>query len=73
MRCPLCKSEMEKGFTDVTFRREKSIIVIEDVPSILCVNCGEAVIDSEISQKAYAIAEREMKRGVVLEFFKFAA
>jgi len=71
--CPLCKSEMKDGFTDLTFRRDKSIIIIEHVPASVCVNCGEAIIDSVISQKTYEIAEGEMKRGVVLEFVKFAA
>lgn len=72
-RCPVCKSEMKDGFTDITFRRERSVIVIEHVPACKCINCGEAVIELTISQKAYEIADREMKRGVILEFRKFAA
>ena len=71
--CPVCKSEMINGYTDITFRRERSVIVIEEVPALECVNCGEAVIETGISQKAYDIADKEMKRGVVLEFYKFAA
>ena len=72
-QCPVCKGDLNNGFTDITFRREKSIIVIEHVPARVCNNCGEAIIDSVISQKTFEIAEQEMKRGVVLEFVKFAA
>lgn len=73
MRCPACKSEMEDGLTELVFKRNRSVIVIEGIPAVVCKQCGEASIDLNSSQTAYELAEREMKRGVSLEFCKFKA
>lgn len=64
---------MEEGKTDLTFRRDRSVVVIEEVPAMVCPQCEEASIDAEVSQKAYEIAEHEIKRGVALEFLKYKA
>lgn len=73
MRCPACKSEMEQGFTELVFKRNRSVVVIENIPAVVCKQCGEASLDMKTSQLAYEIAEREIKRGVSLEFCKFKA
>ncbi len=73
MKCPICKGVLNSGKTDITFKRDRKVIVIENVPALICTNCGEAIVDSSTSQKAYNIAEEEMKRGVTLEFYNFAA
>lgn len=73
LHCPLCKYKMKEGKTELTLKRERSIIVIEDVPAMVCPQCGEASIDASISQLAYEIAEQEIQRGVTLEFCKFRA
>lgn len=71
--CPVCKGRMATGRTDVTFRRERSVVVVEGIPALICEDCGEASIDSETSKAAYRQAENEMQRGVALEFCTFAA
>lgn len=73
LHCPLCKSEMKEGKTELTLKRARSVVVIEDVPAMVCPQCGEASIDASTSQAAYEIAEREILRGVALEFCKFKA
>ena len=73
MKCPACKSEMENGLTELVFKRNRSVIVIEKVPAMVCHQCGEASINFKTSQSAYELAEREMKRGVSLEFCLFQA
>jgi YgiT-type zinc finger domain-containing protein len=69
----LCKANMTKGTTDLTFRRGRSVVIIEGVPALVCQQCEEASIDSSVAQKAYDLAEMEIKRGVTLEFLKFKA
>lgn len=71
MTCPACKSEMESGHTELIFKRNRSVIVIEGVPAVVCKQCGEASIDMKTSQAAYEIADREMKIGISLEFCQF--
>lgn len=62
---------MEEGVTDLTFRRDRSIVVIEEVPAMVCPQCEEASLSSEVSRKAYEIAQEEIARGVALEFLKY--
>lgn len=73
LHCPLCKTKMIKGTTELTLRRDRSIVVIEKIPAMVCPQCGEASIDAVTSQAAYEIAEREILRGVTLEFCSFRA
>ena len=73
LNCPFCKTRMKKGKTELTLKRNRSIVVIEDVPAMVCPQCGEASIDLLISQIAFEMAEKEIQRGVALEFCKFRA
>lgn len=68
MNCPACKTKMEEGKTDLTFRRDRSVAIIEEVPAMVCPQCEEASIDAEVSQKAYEIAEHEIKRELLWSF-----
>ena len=72
-QCPICKGKMERGKTSVTLRRDRSVVVIDEVPADVCQNCEESVIESHIAQIAYELAEKEILRGVSLEFCKFEA
>ena len=71
--CPVCKGKMAPGRTDLTLRRDRSVVVVEDIPALVCEHCGEASLDAETSKAAYDLAEREIRRGVSLEFCTFAA
>lgn len=73
IKCPLCKGTLEEGFTELVFRHERSVVVLEGVPALVCSHCGEASVDSDTAQKSYDKAQEEFKRGVVLEFSKYAA
>ena len=71
MNCPTCKTKMEKGTTDLTFRRDRSVVIIEEVPAMVCPQCEESSLDAQVSRKAYEIAQEEIERGVALEFLKY--
>jgi len=71
--CPMCKGSMTPGRTDATFRRGRSIVIIEGIPALVCDNCGEASLDSKTSKSVYKLAENEIERGVALEFCTYAA
>jgi hypothetical protein len=40
---------------------------------LVCPQCAESSIDVETAQKANELAEQAIKRGVPIEFHKFAA
>jgi len=71
--CVLCRGTTKPGFTDLTLRRGRSVVVVESVPALVCENCGEASLDSTTAQTVHELAEREVARGVALEFCKFSA
>jgi YgiT-type zinc finger domain-containing protein len=73
LNCPACKAEMAIGKTELILKRDRNVVVIEDVPAMVCPQCGEASIDAKNSQAAYSLAESEIQRGVALEFCKFRA
>ena len=72
-KCPICKGEMKKGETDLTMRRERSVVVVESVPALVCQDCGEAVIDATTSQRVYEVAQEEIMGGTALGFRKYEA
>jgi len=71
--CVLCRGTMKSGMTDLTLRRGRSVVVVEAVPALVCENCGEASLDATTAQAVHEIAEREIARGVALEFCKYPA
>lgn len=71
--CVLCRGSMRQGKTDVTLRRGRSVVVVEGVPALVCENCGEASLDAVTAQAVHELAEREIARGVALEFCKYPA
>lgn len=72
-RCPLCRGKMVEGRTDLTLRRGRSVVVVEEVPALVCEECGEPSIEAGTARAAFELAEREAARGVALEFCTFAA
>jgi YgiT-type zinc finger domain-containing protein len=64
---------MAQGTTDVTLRRDRSVVVVQAVPALICGDCGEASMDAETASAVYDLAQKEISRGVALEFCTFAA
>lgn len=73
LHCPVCKAEMQKGKTELILKQDRNVVVIEDVPAMVCPQCGEASIEASVAQAAYTLAGNEIKRGVALEFCKYRA
>jgi len=50
-RCNLCKGTLSEGKTQCMARVRDEIVVIKDVPALVCEQCGEAYYSLEISKK----------------------
>lgn len=62
MKCPFCKSELSEGKTALTFQMElNKIIVVKDVPALICEECGEESIDIKDSK----IVEKQVLKAVL--------
>ncbi len=50
-KCPLCKAEMKPSKTSLPYETgDDSIIVIKDVPAIVCSQCGEFLLKFRLSE-----------------------
>ncbi len=74
MKCVICKTgETAPGKVTVTLQREKTTVLIKDVPAEVCDNCGEYYLSEEISQRVLKQAESAMTNHAELEVLRFAA
>lgn len=47
----LCKGTMEEKTISLDLRVDGELVVIENVPALVCSNCGEAVVTPEVGRK----------------------
>jgi YgiT-type zinc finger domain-containing protein len=53
--CSRCACKMREGEQDFMARVENEIVVIKDVPALICDTCGEVEYTLEISREIYVI------------------
>ena len=56
--CVFCKGDLKEGKHEYLARIEEKIIAISDIPAWICVQCGEAYYDIEISKKIDSIRKK---------------
>ena len=71
MRCPLCKGEMLKGKTILPFGSGNNLLVVKDVPALVCEQCGESFVEIDNVRVVEALVENAKKNGVMLGYIKF--
>jgi len=50
-QCPLCKGPLERKVISYTQPFEHRLCVVENVPAMVCQQCGEIVIDPSTAKK----------------------
>ena len=74
MKCVICKTgQTHPGITTVTLQRDKSVVIIRDVPAEICDNCGEYYLSEDTARRVYADADGTVKRHVEVEIQHYAA
>lgn len=66
-RCPLCGGEKEPGTTTFTVDLSFGVLVVRDVPALVCSQCGEAWIEDEVAAKLEALVADARRRQSVVE------
>jgi len=56
MICFMCKGSMHDGFSNFTADMGKCIVIIKNVPSKICSQCGESSFDDETAIRLEKIA-----------------
>lgn len=74
MECVICKNGiMQDGYVTVTLQRGESVIIIKNVPALVCENCGEYTLSEPVSSRVMEIAEESVSKHVEIEVLQFAA
>lgn len=72
MKCALCKGKMERGKTNLPHEiGEEYLVVIKDVPALVCRQCGEPFIEISVLRVVGKTIETATRAGVTLGFIKY--
>ncbi len=72
MNCPLCKGDMEKGFTSIPFElSDDHFVVVKHVPAFVCSQCSEPYIDMAVAREIEKLIADAEKKGVVLGVIQY--
>lgn len=66
-RCPLCGGDKQGGVTTFTVDLDSGVVVVRDVPALVCMQCGAAWIDDSVAAKLEDIVIDARRRGIVVE------
>ena len=63
---------MQKGKTSMPYETGKNkLIVVKDVPALICEQCGESYIESSVLKRVQKILETVEKSGIILGFLEY--
>lgn len=72
MNCTVCKSTLKPGKTALTFQMsDDRIVVIRDVPAMICEECGDESIDVETAKNVEKQVEKALSDGIKMGFIDF--
>ena len=72
MKCPLCKGLMEESKTNLPYEiGEEYMVVVKDVPALVCKQCGEAFVGIEALRVVEEIVNKAEKDGITLGFIRY--
>jgi YgiT-type zinc finger domain-containing protein len=71
MICPLCKGEMQQSKTHLPIQRGDKLLVIKDVPALVCSQCGESFVEYENIQIVEKISDSVFDGGLTMGFVEF--
>ena len=57
MTCFLCKGTVREGFSTFTTDMDGCIVIIKNVPSRICEQCGETSYDNEVAHRLEQIIQ----------------
>jgi len=74
MICVICKTgTYSSGFATVALTKGESTVIIKQVPAMVCDQCGEYILSSEITEKVMKIVNEAVLNGAEVEVRRFAA
>lgn len=74
MKCAMCGHKtLVPGTTTIPLERGEFLLVMRDVPALVCENCGEEFVEEKTTALLLKEAEDVFASGVKIEIRSFAA
>jgi YgiT-type zinc finger domain-containing protein len=75
MKCLVCHHIMTERSVTLDLRLGEELVVIEDVPAMVCENCGEQVFTPEVTHKVQTVVKERKgtARTLVVPVFSLEA
>ena len=70
--CPLCGGKKKSGKSTFTVNLGEGILVVRDVPALVCGQCGEDWIEDKIASRLEKITNEARKKHLQVEVAAFA-
>ena len=70
--CPLCAGHKKQGKTTVTVNLGEGVLVVRDVPALVCSQCGADWIEDAVAVRLEALTEDARKKHLQVEVAAFA-
>ena len=70
--CPLCRGKKVKGKTTFTAELGFGIVVIRQVPAIICSQCGSEWMDDKVAEKVESIVTDASQKQHLVEITSLA-
>lgn len=64
-RCFYCKGALEEKSANFDFRWGENLVLFENVPALVCQQCGEKYFSAEVSHRM-----KELAKGAIRKEFK---
>lgn len=65
--CPLCGAGKREGTTTFAVDLGFGVVVVRDVPALVCAQCGDAWLDDSVAAKLEGVVEEAHRRRAVVE------
>lgn len=69
--CPFCNGEKIKSSTTFTVDLGFGVVVVREVPALVCNQCGSDWIDDEIAEELELIVNKAKKNHAMVEITKY--
>ena len=66
-RCPLCGGEKQPGTTTFAVDLKFGVVVVREVPALVCTKCGDAWINDPVAAKLESIVMEARSKHTVVE------
>jgi YgiT-type zinc finger domain-containing protein len=73
MRCVICKSgEFKPGMTMEAFTRGESVVVVKDIPALVCGQCGSPFLSDEVAGVIEKLINNAVRKGAEVKILRYA-